>query len=244
MITIPYIFLGLAPSFIWLLIFLREDVHPESNRMILKIFGYGVLITAPAVLLEVGFQKLSPNLPLTHSGILVINAFLGVALVEEALKLLVVEDRVMRDPEFDEPTDAMLYMIITALGFVALENILVLVRLKQFTEIVALTSVRFMGATFLHALCSGVVGYYLALSCLNPKNKRRLMGAGLGIAIISHGLFNLSLTNPHLISRLFNSIINTKQVQILFPVLILGGLSILVWKGFKKLRKTKSICKT
>lgn len=243
MIGVSYLFLGLAPSFIWLLIFLREDVHPESNRMILKIFGYGVLITVPAVLLEVGIQKISPQLPLAYPIILLINTFIGVALIEEVLKFIVVQDRVMKDSEFDEPTDAMLYMIIAALGFVALENILVLVQLEQLTQAMTLISVRFVGATFLHALCSGIVGFYLALSCLNPKRKRRLIATGLVIAIFFHGLFNLSITEPGLISNFFGSIIKVEQVQLFFPILILGVLSILVWGGFKKLRKIKSICK-
>jgi RsiW-degrading membrane proteinase PrsW (M82 family) len=33
--------------------------------------------------------------------------------------------KALRDPEFDEPIDAMLYMIIVALGFATIENILV-----------------------------------------------------------------------------------------------------------------------
>ncbi len=43
-----YIFFGLAPSFIWLLFFLRKDAHPESNPMILKIFFYGMLAAFPS----------------------------------------------------------------------------------------------------------------------------------------------------------------------------------------------------
>ena len=50
---------------------------------------------------------------------------------EEVAKYLIIKIRILRDPEFDEPIDAMIYMIIAGLGFAALENILVLFVLKQ-----------------------------------------------------------------------------------------------------------------
>ena len=52
-----YIIFGLAPSIIWLLFYLRKDSHPESNRMVLKIFFYGMLAALPAVFLEIGFKS-------------------------------------------------------------------------------------------------------------------------------------------------------------------------------------------
>jgi RsiW-degrading membrane proteinase PrsW (M82 family) len=42
----------------------------------------------------------------------------------EIFKYLVVRFKVIKNPAFDEPTDIMLYMIIAALGFAAVENIL------------------------------------------------------------------------------------------------------------------------
>ena len=46
------IIFALAPSLIWLLFFLKKDAHPESKRMILKIFFYGILIALPAIFIE------------------------------------------------------------------------------------------------------------------------------------------------------------------------------------------------
>ena len=98
-----YIFFGLAPSAIWLLFYLRKDAHPESNRMVLKIFLYGLLAALPAVFLEVGIFQEFEKLPLSPALITILNIFIGVALVEEVLKYLVVRGKVLNSSEFDEP---------------------------------------------------------------------------------------------------------------------------------------------
>ncbi|MBZ9578314.1 PrsW family intramembrane metalloprotease [Patescibacteria group bacterium] len=222
---------GLAPSIIWLLFFLRKDVHPEPKGMVLKIFFYGVLITLPAIFIERGIFERFTELKLSP----ILYIFFGIALVEEILKYLVVREKVVSDPEFDEPLDAMLYMIISALGFAALENLLFFfspeIFLLPFKEILVLVSFRFITATFLHALCSGLVGYFLAQSFFEIKNRFRLITTGLGIAIILHGLYNFSI------------MMMEGALRFLIPVIILISLAFVISLGFKKLEKMKSICK-
>ena len=55
MLYFLYLVFGVLPSIIWLLFFLREDAHPESNRMILKVFFYGIIAAFIAVIFEFGF---------------------------------------------------------------------------------------------------------------------------------------------------------------------------------------------
>ena len=192
-----YIPFGVLPSLIWLAFYLRKDAHPESNRMILKIFFWGMLCTLPVILLEFGIlaelNRLISFSPLLFS---ILYWFLGIALVEEIFKYLVVKGKVLNNSEMDEPLDIMIYMIIAGLGFAALENILVLFPSSSplcLLEISVLSGLRFVGATFLHALCSGLVGYFLALSFFETKNRVKLTLGGLGIATVLHGLFNFSI---------------------------------------------------
>src|SRR3989344_6660245 len=124
-----YIIFGTLPSIIWLLFYLKRDVHPESNKMVLKIFFLGILVSIPAVFLEIEIFKLFGLFHFSPFLLAVLNTFIGVALVEEFLKYLVVRNQVLKHPECDEPIDVMLYMIISALGFAALENILILFQL-------------------------------------------------------------------------------------------------------------------
>ena len=246
-----YIFFGLAPSVIWLLFFLRKDAHPESNRMILRIFFWGMLVALPVIFIEIGISERLLKLNLPPIFIFILYWFIGIALVEESFKYLVVRDKVLKHSEFDEPVDAMLYMIIAALGFSALENILVLLPGESpplFLETITTSSFRFVGATFLHALCSGTLGYFLALSFLKTKKRLRLLALGLGIATILHSLFNISIIgietsfvvqNDELVIVNFPLFISS----IIFLIIILVGLAFFVSFGFKKLKKLSSVCK-
>src|SRR3989344_5265707 len=219
-----YIFFGLAPSIIWLLFFLRKDSHPESNPMILKIFFWGMLAAIPAALMELGLSEFLSG---------PIYIFLGIALVEEFSKYAVVRKKIINHPEFDEPVDIMLYMIISALGFAALENLLILLPLVypfKFFETFVVSGFRFVGATFLHALSSGLLGYFLALSFFEPKNRTKLFLKGLIAVTFLHGLYNFSIIEID------------NGFKFALPIGILIGLIVFVFLGFKKVEKLKSIC--
>jgi len=233
-----YTVFGIVPSVVWLLFYLRKDSHPESNRMILKIFFYGMIAALPAILVEMGaLRAINEASFLDFLGrdiITFLNIFIAVALVEEFLKYLVVRGKVLGSAELDEPIDLMLYMIIAALGFAASENILVLFSLGPaflFGETVSVTIFRFLGATFLHALCSGTLGYFLALSLLESKKRGRFILLGLSLAFLLHGLYNFSIIEIE------------GGLSFLIPVIILLGLAIFLTYGFQRLKKLKSICK-
>jgi protease PrsW len=244
MIYIFYAFFGLAPSIIWLLFYLRKDSHPESNSMILKVFFYGMVSAVFAAAIEIGLTKIIPQ---GYSLVLfLIEYFVIVSLVEELSKFLVIKIRVLKDPEFDEPVDAMLYMIIAALGFAALENLLYIfpVLLQQemsVSQAMIISLIRFVGATFLHALCSGTIGFFLAYSIFKLKSKKLLLTFGIFLAATLHGLFNISIIGLEGgLSRGNNSLL---IVSIIALVIILGFLATFVSAGFKRLKKIQSICK-
>ena len=232
-----YALFGIIPSIVWLLFYLRKDSHPESNRMILKIFFYGMIAALPAILIEMGTLRVISEMTFLNSLgreiITFLNIFIAVALVEEFLKYLVVRGKAMGNSELDEPLDLMLYMIISALGFAASENILVLFSLGPaflFGETVSVTTFRFLGATFLHALCSGTMGYFLALSFLETKKRGRFILLGLTLAFLLHGLYNFSIIEIE------------GGLSFLIPIIILLSLAVFLTYGFQRLKKLKSIC--
>jgi len=177
-----FLIFGILPSIVWLAFYLRRDTHPEPIRMVLKIFILGMLATVPAVFLEFGMRSIVETLPFSPQVLSILYIFLGVALVEELLKFGVVRWQIYSSPEFDEPIDLPLYMIITALGFAAMENILILSGLGPAflpTGIVYLSAFRFLGATLLHALVSGLFGYFLILSLMRKRFRFLYISGGL-----------------------------------------------------------------
>lgn len=222
------------PSFIWLIFYLRKDVHPESNRQVIKIFFYGMLAALPAILLEVGIFEKIGELKLPAILMSILNIFIGVALAEEFLKYLVVREKVFTHPELDEPIDVMLYMVIAALGFAASENILILSSLGPafiLGQALSMSIFRFLGATFLHALCSGLFGYFLALSFFDTKKRTTLIIIGLGMATLLHGLYNFSIIEIE------------GSLSFFIPLFILIGLAVFFTFNLKRLKNLKSVCK-
>ncbi len=223
-----YIFLGLAPSVIWLLFYLRKDRHPEPKSMILKIFFWGMLSALPAIFIENGIAIELAKISLSPSLMLILSNLLGAALVEEVLKYLVVRGEVMRTKEFDESIDAMLYMIVAALGFAASENVLILLEIAPsfvLRQTLLVMGLRFLGAVFLHALCSAVVGFWIAVSFSRYREEKfRFVGLGLFIAICLHGFFNFF-------------IIKGGTLGFLVPVFIIVSLALIVSLGIKDLKE-------
>lgn len=238
----PYIIiniiLGVLPSLIWLSYYLREDVHPEPKRMILKIFLWGALITLPVFFVQIGLTNLLNRVDTNSIVRNLVYWFLVIAFSEEFFKYLVVRIKVVNSPHLDEPLDIMLYMVVAALGFAAVENILYLfapVGQMSFNQIIGRTLVvdlvRFVGATFLHTLCSAVIGYSLAISFCQAKRKYISVALGLLMATVLHGLYNFSIMTLD------------GYIRYAIPVITILTLAFLVLLGFKKLKKMKSICK-
>ncbi len=217
---------GFLPSVIWLSYYLKKDNKPEPKLMLLKTFIYGMLVAVPVAILEIAILKTFNFLFLPGFFLTILNIFIGVALIEEIMKYFVVRQKVINNPAFDEPVDAMIYMLVAGLGFAAVENILILLYLSSLFEIFVISSARFLGATFLHALCCANIGYFLALRIFYKKSQK-LFILGLCISILLHGIYNYSIIE---IQGSFKFII---------PIILLITLSMVVAYEFKKLKTCK-----
>jgi RsiW-degrading membrane proteinase PrsW (M82 family) len=197
-----YIVFGVLPSLVWLWYYLAKDKHPEPKKTLLKVFLWGALATIPALFYEFGLQNLattySPGYLTTFWGTL-FQWFIVIAVIEEFMKYLVVKANIVTSGDMDEPLDLMLYMVVSALGFAALENIMYLFRpdsafisLQALVQATLLYSfIRFIGATFLHTLSSAVLGYFMALEASAPRRKFWYTEIGFLIAVLLHGGYDL-----------------------------------------------------
>ena len=238
-----YIIFGLLPSIIWLLFYLRKDSHPEPNSMVIRVFIWGMMISPLAIGLEFvliwlinphfSISEILAEVPTSIAGILLSTSVIP-AIVEEYLKYSVVKYKVLKNPEFDEPLDAMLYCIIAALGFAAVENLLILLKtpLMPISKAISIIWLRFLGATFLHALSSGIVGYYLSQGLLYLNKRNILIAKGLIIAIIFHTSYNYFIVNISTLGKF--SIIGISILLILMAFIVSGF--------FKQLKTQLSIC--
>lgn len=234
---ILYLTFGILPSLIWLFYYLQKDLHPEPKRIILKVFLLGCLVTIPVFFIQIGLLEVLAKAGLPPLTTAIIKWFVIIALTEELFKFVVVKASVLNTYLVDEPLDIMLYMVVAALGFTAVENILYLSPISGASfNIVVQTTVmlsllRFMGATFLHTLCSALVGYFLALASLRAK-KRVLLGiAGITLATLLHGLYDFALISM------------TWPWEAIIPIAIILALALFTVYDFDGIKKIKGICK-
>lgn len=178
------IILGLLPSFAWLVFYLEEDPHPEPKPLIFETFLAGALITFIVLGLQFLFNDFALARGIAQYSLL---SFLGLSAIEELFKFLAaraVIDRHIND--LDEPVDAMIYLIVAALGFAAVENVAAAQKAQELAF--ETTTLRFIGATLLHTLSSGLLGYYWARSII--QNNIYTLYTGFALATILHTGFN------------------------------------------------------
>ena len=181
---------GLLPGFAWLVFYMGEETHPEPKRLIAFVFIVGMAFGFFTVAIENIFSGWAAGIGIQELSLL---SLFGLAIIEEAMKFTAAHFAIYRNPEFSEPVDAMIYMIVAALGFATLENIGAIAGLTPQAALLPAVfetmSLRFVGATLLHTLTSGIVGYYWALGIVRGKVARYL-AIGIPIAAILHATFN------------------------------------------------------
>jgi RsiW-degrading membrane proteinase PrsW (M82 family) len=223
--------LSLAPSLIWLYFYLKQDCHPEPKSLLTKTFLMGIIVSPLAIILELAFVSFISFLDNSRFifGFTLIVIFWS-AIVEEFIKFLAVYLIAIRKPDFDEPIDGMIYMISAGLGFAAIENILyVFGSFPNGINIVLSTlALRFIGATLLHALASGLMGYFLAMSWFFYNHKKKIIITGLIMATLFHASFNLLIYSA-------NESINP-SVALVYTTILLIIMAFLVSILFDKIR--------
>lgn len=221
---ILFIFLGLLPSFAWLFFFLKEDIHPEPKKMIAKVFFAGAFVTLIVITLQILVSKILNPWGITNHDLV---AFALFGLIEETFKFFAAYLIIRKSRFFDEPVDAMIYMVVAALGFAAVENVAIMMQLSLISDVVGIITLRFVGATLLHALSSGLVGYYWAKGIIssrrsgNGKTIRNFIIKGLILATLLHAAFNYLI----LISR-----------ELFYPTILLMVVGLLIFWDFEKIK--------
>jgi RsiW-degrading membrane proteinase PrsW (M82 family) len=174
---------GILPALFWLWFWLKEDPHPEPRRVLIATFFGGTIVVGGALVAEY-------LISLYFSGAIMLLFW---AFGEEFLKYFAAWRIALTKPSFDEPIDALVYLITAALGFASLENILFSLKSFSSTGLVLgliTSNFRFIGATLLHTACSAVVGASIAFCFFHKEKMRYNVIGGIILATILHFAFN------------------------------------------------------
>ena len=184
---------GSVPAFLWLWFWLRE-YKDESEPKGLLAFCFVIGMTL--VILVLPIQKFIQTIVSSNEG-----QIIGWASAEELIKFLAVVIILFRTSYIHKPIDWPIFLISTALGFAALENMLFLIKplaLNEATVGLLTGQLRFLGSTLLHAVSSGIIGISLGLSFYSERFAKKLyLLIGIISAIALHSIFNFFIMNDN-----------------------------------------------
>ncbi|MDO4220256.1 MAG: PrsW family glutamic-type intramembrane protease [Candidatus Saccharibacteria bacterium] len=199
------IYVAVLPIVLLLSFIYKKDPHPEGKKLLKKVFGFGCLACVPVIICELLYDFLAQAPEIQTYEQIFINTLLGVGLVEEFFKWIVIWWLCYRNKDFDETYDAIVYASYSSLGFACIENILYVLTSGMLTGIFrAITSVP-------GHLCFGVImGYFLGKARLSKARGKS-----------STGYIILSIVAPTVIHTLYD-----------FFLLAENDMLVLVWLAF------------
>ncbi len=115
---------ALLPIAVYLFVIYRIDKYDqEPKKLLLKLFGAGILIAIPVIFVE-SILGLMNVFTLTDSDLKnFYTAFVVAAFTEELFKWFAVKGIAYNNRAFDERLDGIVYCVFVSLGFAALENV-------------------------------------------------------------------------------------------------------------------------
>ena len=177
--------LAIAPGLaVCLYIFYHDRCNREPTINLIISFLSGMVIIIPTVTVEMALSRyFNKNLLSIIAG-----AYLGVALVEEVSKFLVLRYYCFTRKSFDEPLDGIVYSVIVAMGFTTVENIFYVHQYGLSTAVV-----RMITSVPAHTTFAIIMGYYIGTARFDLVNRRSLFIKGILGATFAHGTYDVFL---------------------------------------------------
>lgn len=203
----------------------RRNKEPVRNIVICLLSG----------ILSVALSGYLEQLVMPYIGNNIILTYIF-AFIEEISKMAIFFLFVFDNKYYDDIYDGLVYMMLIALSFAGLENVMYAFSESTIQESISLSIMRDITTIPLHVICGIIIGYFLSLSSFSKDKKKKYVNilAALLLSGALHGTFN-SLMN--LLGNLNINYNNSVQV-ILFEalplILIMIALFIVAVKFIKK----------
>jgi RsiW-degrading membrane proteinase PrsW (M82 family) len=185
MSSVLVILLAIIPGLLIGYLIYRSDLYEKESPLPLLIcFGLGIISAIPALKLEewgdrMGIQEGQ------NFWMLLLLAFVVVALSEELMKFIVLVAYPFQRSFFNEPMDGIIYSGMIGMGFATIENIFYATQFGTGTTIV-----RAFTAVPAHGVFAIIMGYYVGLAKMDEKKRVKYLVKGLGIAVLVHGTYD------------------------------------------------------
>lgn len=214
---------GILPTILWLVFWLRGDRTAGKPK---GLFILCYILGALMVLLVVPLQKFAFKfVGIGLTGIIIFAA------IEELFKYLIINVAAFKSSFATRAIDFPMFLISGALGFAALENVFFIlepISNGSITLGLMTGNIRFLGATLLHAMASGLFGVMIGLSFYrNWELKTLYTMFGFALAVLLHSAFNFFIISGN----------GRNTLQTLAFLWVIAILNILLFEKLKRMNK-------
>lgn len=172
-------------------IYYKDRYEKEPPLRLIEYFLLGILVSALAIFLELYFSKLN-----IFSGIVsaLYTAFFVAAFTEEGLKSIILIPVLLRDKDYNEKLDGIIYSIFLSLGFATIENIIYLMR-ERLDLSFELGVTRGLISIPSHIMFAITMGYYISKYkfAKEDSGKNKYLIYSIIVPILLHGVFDFIL---------------------------------------------------
>ncbi|MBQ9872469.1 MAG: PrsW family intramembrane metalloprotease [Eubacterium sp.] len=214
---------AIIPPLLLMIFIYRRDKHErEPKGLLFKCAALGALSVITALIGEAATMGIIESVFSGKSIYLYyfVEAFFGVAIVEEAGKFLMLRLGTWKNRHFDYTFDGIIYSVFVSLGFALVENILYVIQNGFSTGL-------FRAVTAIpgHAAFGVYMGYYYGLAKFwevagDKKKCRRNLWAGWLIATILHGFYDFcALSGKPALMILFLVFIVAMDIAVIVQVI-------------------------
>lgn len=192
------LFFTVLPIILILVFVYNKDKNKEPIKLLLQLFGLGILSCFMVLLLSDVLALFLPFMDMKLSEMNFINtllyAFIGVAFVEEFCKWVMVYSKGYHNKEFDELYDIIVYAVFVSLGFAFFENIMYVLSSGNLRTAI----IRAISAVPGHACDAIFMGYYLSIAKQYHYQKKKDLEKknvilSIFIPALLHGIYDFCL---------------------------------------------------
>lgn len=176
-------------------IYQKDQFEREPLPLVLKVVAVGALSVIPTLIIG-QFVVVPVGNALGFGGTdfwsTVYTSFVTAALLEESMKFLAFYLAVWHNPHFNEPFDAIVYCVASALGFAAIENIAYVL----LTDGLNTGIIRAVLSVPGHAIFGVAMGYYMGWVKFGPSQlKEHNFVMAMVAAVGLHGIYDVAAFN-------------------------------------------------
>lgn len=176
--------------FIWW-IRLKDRYEKEPIIKLISYFILGIVVSILAIIFELYLNKVDIFMGVIKD---LYIAFFITAFTEEGLKAIILIPILLKDKDFNEKIDGIVYSVFLSLGFATVENIIYLMR-ESSDLYLQLGITRGLISIPSHIMFAITMGYYISKYKFEEDKKKRnkYLAYSIIIPILLHGVFDFIL---------------------------------------------------